>query len=207
AVASPGKPGQDRKAGEGAELSHQGVHGLSRPPRRHEGWRWLAARSFHHPVRQQHVEQRQAQQRSTAFGRIRSWLRQDQGWSASALSAEHAACQSAADTAESCRCAGREARRQHRHLCGGLSTVRKMLWPALLAPLLVMPAWAAPRAELNAQLFEALKAQDPETALYALSEGAEATAHEPDGTTPLHYAAHFADVRLITALLKAKADA
>src|SRR5689334_19640586 len=85
--------------------------------------------------------------------------------------------------------------------------MRKLSGVALLAPLCVTTAWAVTgRAELNAQLFEALKAQDPETALYALSEGADAKAKEPDGTTPLHYAAHFADTRLIGALLKAKAD-
>ena len=40
------------------------------------------------------------------------------------------------------------------------------------------------QAAANAQLFEALKAQDPETALYALTEGADAKAREEDGTTP-----------------------
>jgi ankyrin repeat protein len=74
---------------------------------------------------------------------------------------------------------------------------------ALIVPVLAL---ATGRDDANRQLFEALKAQDPETALYALSAGAEATAREPDGTTPLHYAAHFADTRLIAALLKAKAD-
>jgi uncharacterized protein len=81
--------------------------------------------------------------------------------------------------------------------------MRKILWLALAAPML---AWSAGQDDANRQLFEALKAQDPETALYALGQGADARAHEPDGTTPLHYAAHFADVRLIGALLKAKAD-
>jgi len=55
-------------------------------------------------------------------------------------------------------------------------------------------------------LFASLQSQDPETALYALSQGADANAREPDGTTPLHYAAHFADARLVSALLKANAD-
>ncbi len=45
--------------------------------------------------------------------------------------------------------------------------------------------------DANAQLFEALQAQDPETALYALTQGADAKAREADGTTPLHYAAHY----------------
>lgn len=80
--------------------------------------------------------------------------------------------------------------------------MRKLLYVALLWPVAVL----ASREEANRQLFEAVKAQDPETALYALSAGAEATAREPDGTTPLHYAAHFADARVMAALLKAQAD-
>jgi uncharacterized protein len=65
---------------------------------------------------------------------------------------------------------------------------------------------AAAQAVASTQLFTALKAQDPETALYALSQGASALITEPDGTTPLHYAAHYADVKLVDALLHAKAD-
>jgi len=82
-------------------------------------------------------------------------------------------------------------------------------WKALgLVLALAMPALAlaSSREEANQQLFTALQSQDPETALYALSQGADAMAREPDGTTPLHYAAHYADIRLITALLKARAD-
>jgi ankyrin repeat protein len=81
--------------------------------------------------------------------------------------------------------------------------MRKLLWLALLVPGIAL---AAGQGDANAQLFAALKAQDPETALYALKQGADAKAREADGTTPLHYAAHFADVRLVQALLKAKAD-
>ena len=58
----------------------------------------------------------------------------------------------------------------------------------------------------DAQLLQAAAAQDPETALYALSAGADARAAEPDGTTALHYAAHHGDQRLVDALLRAKAD-
>lgn len=81
--------------------------------------------------------------------------------------------------------------------------MRKYLWVALLAPAL---AGAAGRDDANKQLFEAVQAQDPETALYALSAGADANARQPDGTTPLHYAAHYAEIPVIKALLKAKAD-
>lgn len=65
---------------------------------------------------------------------------------------------------------------------------------------------ATEQARRNRELFDALRAQDAETALYLLKAGADARAREPDGTTPLHYAAHYADTRLIEALLKAKAD-
>jgi uncharacterized protein len=84
-----------------------------------------------------------------------------------------------------------------------MKAARKLMWLALLAPALAV---AAGREESNRQLFQALASQDPETALYALSEGADPLARQPDGTTPLHYAAHFADMRLIATLLKAKAD-
>ncbi len=81
--------------------------------------------------------------------------------------------------------------------------MRKLLWLALAMPGLAL---AVGQGDANRQLFQALQSQDPETALYALSQGADAKAREPDGTTPLHYAAHYADLRLITALLKARAD-
>ena len=58
----------------------------------------------------------------------------------------------------------------------------------------------------NAQLLAAAQAQDPETALYALQQGADAKAREADGTTALHYAAHHGMAPLAAALLKAKAD-
>ncbi|MFO7325320.1 MAG: ankyrin repeat domain-containing protein, partial [Pseudomonadota bacterium] len=62
------------------------------------------------------------------------------------------------------------------------------------------------RAALDRQLFEALRARDAQAALYLLKAGARASARELDGTTPLHYAAHYGEVRLIEALLKARAD-
>ncbi len=92
-------------------------------------------------------------------------------------------------------------------LLGAVLAIAPVMSVAANAPTAVGAAAAtAGKAELNRQLFDALRAQDGETALYLLSAGAEATAREPDGTTPLHYAAHYADTRLIEALLKRKAD-
>lgn len=84
-----------------------------------------------------------------------------------------------------------------------MKPARHLLWLVLALPALAL---AVSREEANQQLFRALQAQDPESALYALSAGADPMAREPDGTTPLHYAAHFADLALINALVKAKAD-
>src|SRR5664279_5535275 len=77
-----------------------------------------------------------------------------------------------------------------------------LLWVA--AALASSAAWASPAQDM--QLLEAAKAQDPETALYALQQGAAARAMEADGTTVLHYAAHFGSAALTQALLRAKAD-
>ncbi len=59
----------------------------------------------------------------------------------------------------------------------------------------------------DSQLLESARSQDPETALYALKQGANPMAREPDGTTALHYAAHFGSVALAEQLLRGKADA
>ena len=59
----------------------------------------------------------------------------------------------------------------------------------------------------DTQLLESARSQDPETALYALKQGANPMAREPDGTTALHYAAHYGSVALAEQLLRAKVDA
>jgi uncharacterized protein len=94
--------------------------------------------------------------------------------------------------------------------------MRRAAWFIASLPAVVMVATAAmvptmtvaaEPAAATRQLFSALQSEDPETALYALTQGADARAKQPDGTTPLHYAAHFASVPVVTALLKAGADA
>ena len=85
--------------------------------------------------------------------------------------------------------AGREGRRQHRHVRGSLMRMRN----ALLAGAAGVRRLPAPRSSRRrASCSRRCKAQDPETALYALSQGVDANSREPDGTTPLHYAAHYA---------------
>jgi uncharacterized protein len=86
--------------------------------------------------------------------------------------------------------------------------MRKLICIALACAAFCAAADAAQKDPVaaNAQLFSALQAQDPETALYALSQGADARSPGADGTTPLHHAAHMGDARLIAALLKAGAD-
>ena len=83
--------------------------------------------------------------------------------------------------------------------------MRRAVWAALALPLVMAGSALAGPAQ-DAQLLAAAKAQDPETALYALQQGADAQAREGDGTTALHYAAHFGLAPLAAALLKAKAD-
>jgi len=87
--------------------------------------------------------------------------------------------------------------------------VKRQTWWALLAVFAgsaALSAVAEAGPAQDAQLLDAARAQDPETALYALKEGANPRAREADGTTALHYAAHYALVPLAEALLKAKAD-
>lgn len=87
--------------------------------------------------------------------------------------------------------------------CDRLQAGRALVAACVLA-LSCNTARATPQQDV--QLLQAAAAQDPETALYALSAGADARATEADGTTALHYAAHFGDLLLTQALLKAKAD-
>jgi ankyrin repeat protein len=75
---------------------------------------------------------------------------------------------------------------------------------ALCAVVLPLGAWGG-EAE-NAALLEAVRGQRSDAALAALASGASPGVHEPDGTTALHYAAHYGDARVAAALLRAKAD-
>lgn len=64
--------------------------------------------------------------------------------------------------------------------------------------------WAGPAED--EQLLQAAQARDPETALYALSRGAKVETTMPDGSTALHFAAHYGLPELVGPLLKAGAD-
>jgi len=73
--------------------------------------------------------------------------------------------------------------------------------PILLLPFLAISLWAA------APLADAIKSGDRQTALSLIEKQANVNAPESDGTTPLHWAAHFADTDIVDLLLKAGADA
>ena len=66
---------------------------------------------------------------------------------------------------------------------------------------------AVEAAEADAGLISAIKAADVEGVRAALARGADVTAPEADGTTPLHWAAHANDRAIVDLLLAAGADA
>jgi len=77
-----------------------------------------------------------------------------------------------------------------------LSVVLALVLPALMS----LPAGAA------ATLLDAAGANDGAAALQALQDGADPRSKRADGTTALHYAAHFGDLELAQRLIKARAD-
>lgn len=69
-----------------------------------------------------------------------------------------------------------------------------------------VPVHAA-AAAVDAGLIGAVKAADAASVRDALARGADVTAAEPDGTTPLHWAVHGNDAAIVELLLEAGADA
>ena len=65
---------------------------------------------------------------------------------------------------------------------------------------------AAQAAEADAGLINAIKAVDIEGVRAALARGADVTAAEPDGTTPLHWATYGNEPAIVELLLEAGAD-
>lgn len=61
---------------------------------------------------------------------------------------------------------------------------------------------AAGAAMADSSLADAIQANDRAQALKLLSAGADVNAAQPDGTTPLHWAAYHSDLGLVKALLK-----
>jgi uncharacterized protein len=81
--------------------------------------------------------------------------------------------------------------------------MRRILWLAFAGSLLAAPAVEGPKA----QLAEALKNHDTQSFQQLLKAKADANATEADGTTALHWAAHWDDSAAVEALLKAGAKA
>jgi ankyrin repeat protein len=72
----------------------------------------------------------------------------------------------------------------------------------LLCSLAAGAAWAAPPGSLIA----AAEAKDHDAAMKLIAQGADVRAKDVDGTTALHWAAHYADVELVDALIKKGAE-
>ena len=68
-------------------------------------------------------------------------------------------------------------------------------------------AWVAVAPAFGAEsLIDAVKAKHHDGALALINQGADVRAHEPDGTTALHWAAYNADAALVERLIRAGAD-
>ena len=84
--------------------------------------------------------------------------------------------------------------------------IRRSFTVLLAAASLAALPPAADAAEPDAGLISAIQATDVEGVRAALARGADVTAPEPDGTTPLHWAAHANDRAIVDLLLAAGAD-
>ena len=108
------------QAGADSALPHRGVRQVHRAAVEGAGGGRHGARSLDDSLRQQHEQQRQAQQRSAAVGDPRSRARTHQGRPAREVSAGLALCRSAGDAVRSEQHPGGEDRRQRRHPVGDL---------------------------------------------------------------------------------------
>ncbi len=73
---------------------------------------------------------------------------------------------------------------------------------AVLCAMAASAAWGAPEGTL----INAAENKEHAAALKLIEQGADVRARDVDGTTALHWAAHFADVDLADKLIRAKAD-
>jgi hypothetical protein len=76
-----------------------------------------------------------------------------------------------------------------------------------LGPSLMLAACCAAGPAAGAELVTAAAANDGRRAIALIDAGADVTAAEPNGTTPLHWAAHHGELELVESLLRAGADA
>src|SRR5690606_4890757 len=176
-----------RESAPDSAVPHRGLREVREAPQGDPERRRLAARSSDHPVRQQHGEQRCAQQRSAAAGADRARRRAPRR-AASALSAGHAAREPAGYDPRARGRSGRgveKLRGQHRTALRGLimvqARVRTAVASALVLGLLANGATGAPEApDVNHRF--------------------------PDGSTPLHWAVYEGDVDEVRRLIEAGAD-
>src|SRR4029078_12077918 len=80
--------------------------------------------------------------------------------------------------------------------------MRARLAAAILCTLAAAAAWAAPEGTL----INAAENKQRDAALNLIEQGADVRAKDVDGTTALHWAAHYADVALVDKLIRAGAQ-
>jgi len=80
--------------------------------------------------------------------------------------------------------------------------MRARLAAAILCTLAAAAAWAAPEGTL----INAAENKQHDAALKLIEQGADVRAKDVDGTTALHWAAHYADVALVDKLIRAGAQ-
>ena len=85
------------------------------------------------------------------------------------------------------------------------SSVGRALRP-VVALVVSLAAVASPVAAQDQRLVEAVERQDLDAARTLLAESVDVNAPQPDGATPLHWAAHWNDLDTATLLLQAGAD-
>src|SRR5690606_33641045 len=202
------------------ELPHGGLREVRAAPEGHAGRRRLAARSCNHPVRQQHGEQRREQPRPVAAGADRQGRRHPRR-QAPEVSAGHAAREHPRDDPRArgrSRVRVRDVRRQHRTAVGGVSMRRTRFRPvaslALIALLAAGGSAGAPKAtdvnhrfpDGSTPLQWAVYELDVAEVRRLLDAGADVSAANDYGATPMGLAAEVGHAEILKLLLDAGAD-
>jgi ankyrin repeat protein len=86
-----------------------------------------------------------------------------------------------------------------------VAVVKRLSWLAV-ACLVFLPSSRASAESQDLRLVDATKRNDSKTAAGLIKQAAGVNSSQPDGATPLHWAAHWDDIRTAELLIKAGAD-